>query len=378
MINLRFDVARFSKTRITDEGYLETEAIATRSGIFLYRNNDGSTEKELRHPDDVFKADSLKSMQMIPITDGHPEGRLVDSKSAKALQIGYVGENIKVDGKYVRVPLTITDSDSIDKIKNGKNQLSLGYTANITKESGEYNSQKYDSKQTDIKYNHLAIVSLARAGAAASIKLDEGDAIQLDDEESKIITDDNSKDKSKQKRGKSMKKITLDGIEYEASAEVLNAYTKEKTRADALTAESEKSKGVIDALKDENSKLKTKVDEFDAKLTENVNAAVKERVTIIDSAKSILDKEVKLDDMSNIDIKKAVILAVSKDAKLDEASEDYINARFDAALEMNIERKDMSGQRKKVGAKEGTSEGNESILDEAKDKYLKNLRGEKQ
>ncbi len=377
MINLRFDTSRFSKTKITDEGYLETEAIATRSGIFLYRNNDGSIEKELRHPDDVFKADSLKSMQMIPITDGHPEGRLVDSKSAKSLQIGYVGENIKVDGKFIRVPLTITDSDSIEKIKKGKNQLSLGYTANLIKEPGEYNSQKYDSKQTDIKYNHLAIVSLARAGAAASIKLDEGDAIQLDDEEIKIITDDNSKDNFKQKRGRSMKKIMLDGIEYEASPEVLNAYTKEKTRADELTAESEKSKGVVDALKDENSKLKTKVDEFDAKLTENVNAAVKERVAIIDSAKTILDKETKLDDMSNIDIKKAVILAVSKDAKLDEVSEDYINARFDAALEMNVERKDMSGQRKQVGAKEGTSKGNESILDEAKDKYLKNLRGEK-
>ncbi len=377
MPNLRFDASRFSKTKITDEGYLETEAIATRSGIFLYRNNDGSIEKELRHPDDVFKADSLKSMQMIPITDGHPEGRLVDSKSAKSLQIGYVGENIKVDGKFIRVPLTITDSDSIEKIKNGKNQLSLGYTTNLVKEAGEYNSQKYDSRQTDIKYNHLAIVSLARAGAAASIKLDEGDAIQLDDEEIKIIIDDNSKGKSKQKRGSSMKKITLDGIEYEASPEVLNAYTKEKTKADALTAESEKNKGTIDALKDENTKLKTKVDEFESKLTENVNTAVKERVTIIDSAKSILDKEVKLDDMSNIDIKKAVILAVSKDAKLDEASEDYINARFDAALEMNVERKDMSGQRKKMGAKEGTSEGNESILDEAKDKYLKNLRGEK-
>lgn len=377
MINLRFDASRFSKTKITDEGYLETEAIATRSGIFLYRNNDGSIDKELRHPDDVFKADSLKSMQMIPITDGHPVGRLVDSKSAKELQIGYVGENIKVDGKFIRVPLTITDNDSIEKIKNGKNQLSLGYTANVIKEPGEYNSQKYDSKQTDIKYNHLAIVSLARAGAAASIKLDEGDAIQLDDEETKIITDDNSKDNFKQKRGNSMKKITLDGIEYEASPEVLNAYTKEKTRADELKAESEKSKGTLDALKEENTKLKTKVDEFESKLTENVNAAVKARVAIIDSAKSILDKEVKLDGMSNIDIKKTVILAVSKDLKLDEASEDYINARFDAAIEINVARKDMSGQRKKVGAKEGTSEGNESILDSAKENYLKNLRGEK-
>lgn len=379
MTNLRFDASRFSKTKITDDGYLETEAVATRTGIFLYRNKDGSIRRELRHPDDVFKADSLSSMKMIPITDGHPEGRLVNSKSAKSLQIGYVGENIKVDGKFIKVPLTITDESAIEKVKSGKNQLSLGYTAELVNEPGEYNGQKFDCRQTNIKYNHLATCNIARAGAHASIKLDEGDAIQLDDEE--IITDDNSEKNIKHKRGNLMKKVTLDGIEYEAAAEVLNALSKANTRVDELNAESEASKGKLDALKDENAKLQAKVDEFDACLESKIKESVKERVAIVDSAKSILGDEVKLDEMSNMQIKKAVILAVSKDAKLDakldEASSDYINARFDAAIEINAERKDMSEQRKTIGAKEGESKNDSSALENAKDNYLKNLRGEK-
>jgi len=386
MNNIRFDASRFSKTRITDEGYLETEAVATRTGIFLYRNHDGSIKKELRHPDNVFKADSLNSLKMIPITDGHPDGKLVNSKSAKSLQIGYVGENIRVDGKFIRVPLTITDSDAVEKIKRGKNQLSLGYTANVVDEAGEYNGREYDSKQTDIKYNHLAICSLARAGADASIKLDEGEAIQLDDEKLDDEKTDNidkkTKENIKPKRGNSMKKIMLDGIEYEASPEVVNAYTKSQAKVDELTAENEKSKGTIDGLKEENTNLKTKVDEFDKTLNEKVQAFVKERVAVVDAAKPILDKETKYDEMSILDIKKAVITKVSKNAKLDDASKDYIDARFDAAVDFFVNsertRKDVADQRKTMGAAQGTSDNSVSILDSAKEKYLKNLRGEKE
>jgi hypothetical protein len=371
MPTLRFDASRFSRTKETKEGYLSAEAIVTRSGVFLYRNADGSVRRELRHPDDVFKKDSIDSMKMIPITDGHPESKLVNSKSAKSLQTGYVGENINIDGEFIRAPITITDSDSIAKIKNGKNQLSLGYTADVIKEDGEYNGHRYDCRQTNIRYNHLATVALARAGAEASISLDEGEAAQLGDSESFKFDDKNNNNNT---RGKTMPKIIIDGIEYEAAAEVINAHKKSVAKLDALNAESEAKKGVADALADENKKMKAKLDEFDAKLAEGVNAAVKARIAIVDSAKSILSKEEKLDEMSNLDIKKAVILAVSKDAKLDDASEDYINARFDAAIEMNTERTDISDQRKTMGAKSGATGSNKSTLLDSQEKYLKRLQ----
>jgi len=378
MPTLRFDGARFSRTKSTPEGYLETTATVTRSGVFLYRNADGSTRRELRHPDDVFKQDSLASMKMIPITDSHPESKLVNSESAKSLQVGNVGENIVVDGRLVKVPITITDSEAVSKVKRGKNQLSLGYTADVIKEDGLYNGQPYDSRQTNIRYNHLAIVALARAGAEASIKLDGDDAIQLDDVDNDSPHGDDKGDINNNKKGNIlMKKVNIDSIDYDAAPEVANAFGKLKAKVDELSAASETSKGTIDALTDEKNKMQAKIDRFDAELKKAVDKSVTERVALFDSAKEILPAETKLDEMSNLEIKKAVVLEISKDAKLDEKSEDYINARFDAAIEMNAKRVDVSEQRKIVGKKEGVSEGSKSVLLDAQERYLKTLRGEK-
>lgn len=372
MSDLRFDAARFSKTRITNDGYLETDAIVTRTGVFAYRNADNSIRRELRHPDDVFKQDSLDSMKMIPITDGHPEQKLVNAQSAKQLQVGYIGESIKVDGKFIKAPLVITDESAINKVKNGKNQLSLGYTADVITEGGTYNGQRYDSRQTNIKYNHLATCALARAGAEASIKLDAGDAIQLDEENSEVKTDVLADNINVNNRSKTMMKIALDGIDYEASAEVVNAYKKLQTKVDALEKDIEAKKGILDELDAENERLKEKTEAFDKTFTDSVNDAVKARVSLISAAKNILDENTEFDAMSNQDVKKAVINVISKDAKLDDASDAYIDARFDAALEMHEQRKDVSEQRKTVNDA-AKSASNKSIVDEAKDRYLNRL-----
>ena len=70
-----------------------------------------------------------------------------------------------------------------------------------------------------------------------------------------------------------------------------------------------------------------------------VQEAVKARMSIIGTAqKAITDRTVleKIDSMSDVEIKKAVILAVTPDAKakLDSGSEAYIDARFDTIGEM--------------------------------------------
>lgn len=376
MATLRFDAARFSKTRITKDGYLETEATVTRSGVFNYKNADGSVRKELRHPDDVFKQDSMNSMKMIPLTDGHPVERLVNAQTAKELKVGYVGESIKVDGKFIQAPLVITDESAIKKVQNGKNQLSLGYTADVIDEKGIYNGQHYDSRQTNIRYNHLATCALARAGVEASIKLDEGDAIQLDSENEKVITDVISNNTNKEK-DKNMSNITLDGIGYEASAEVINAYTKSQARIDELEKDIEAKKGVLDAQDAESEKMKEKIDSFDKTFNDSVNEAVNIRIKLFESGKSILDESVGLDSMSNQEIKKAVIKAISPDAKLDDATDAYIDARFDAALEAHASRKDVSDQRKTVNdtAKKLSTK---SIVDEARGRYMNRLIGKEE
>ena len=63
--------------------------------------------------------------------------------------------------------------------------------------------------------------------------------------------------------------------------------------------------------------------------------SVKARVRLEKLAERYLDKTSvsRMDSMSELDIKKKIILAVQKNAQLDGKSETYINARFDSVLE---------------------------------------------
>ena len=166
-----------NEVEITDEGYIKGRCIVTRCGVFLYKNADGSTRKELRAPEDVTEEASLHSIKMIPVVDGHPPEKLVTAENSKRLSVGYTGELVENEYPYIIANLVVTDKKTVDKIKGKKkNQLSLGYTVDLIPQAGVYNGEPYDYKQTNIRYNHLAIVDEARAGPEAKIVLDGWDA----------------------------------------------------------------------------------------------------------------------------------------------------------------------------------------------------------
>ena len=50
----RIDSISMDQTYYTDEGYLVDHPIVTTCGIFEYKNDDGSTRRELRLPENVF------------------------------------------------------------------------------------------------------------------------------------------------------------------------------------------------------------------------------------------------------------------------------------------------------------------------------------
>lgn len=168
----RFDTFQVPKVEKTKEGYLRGKVIASRAGVFEYLNFDGTIRRELRHPDEVFKRNSLDTMKMIPVTDDHPT-EFVDSKNAAQLQVGYTGENCDTDGDNIITTITVTHQDVIDKILSGKKvELSLGYEVTLVKKSGNYDGQDYDCVQTNIVYNHLAVVDKGRAGRNARFRFD--------------------------------------------------------------------------------------------------------------------------------------------------------------------------------------------------------------
>lgn len=380
------------ETELTTEGYIKARSIVTRCGVFLYKNADGTVRKELRHPDDVLQKESLDTIKMIPVVNGHPQERLVTAENAKKLAIGFTGERVEVEEPYIIANILITDKKAVEEIaEKSKNELSLGYTTDLIEDSGFYFGEPYEFRQTNIRYNHLALVDQARAGPQAKISLDGEDAIEILKEEDKMAD-------------KKMRKIKVDAEEYMLEDDTASAIEKmmnnhhefKKSHEDfmskhkALKDEHEKMMAERDSLRDKDyhdpeevhhplendeigSKGKEEKDPIDsygmqshvrdyekpsnlenhvvmspknehyprdlphiAKVdAAEVNLRVKNRVRLEKLSERYLDKKTlsRMDSLSDIELKKHLILNAQPNAQLAGKSDIYINARFDSVME---------------------------------------------
>lgn len=400
----RYDKGEIKSSYFDQDGFLVVDAIVTRTGVFNYRNNDGSLRRELRHPDDILKRDSLRTLSMLPITLLHPPEKKVDPMNSARLSKGFTGEDVQVDGKYVRTKLKICDQSAIDAVIGGMREISLGYTVALVEEDGEYMGENYDFRQTEVTYNHLAIVPSARAGAEARIVLDRTDAVQclmptggtcpgncstcsyainfigqikLDATDPTNLTNQNNQPTNKENR--QMKKINIDGIEYEAAPEVINRLTKETTRAD----EAEKA---LKSANDATTVVQAKLDEADAKIktlesrddAAEIQKAVDTRLNLIAIATPHLDEETvkKVTTMTEKDIKIAVIKKHYPEANLDGKDDVYINARFDGAIELKPKTTDenISSQRQNLnGNPANRNDKNEIDQDKSRENMVNDM-----
>ena len=365
-----------SSSYFTEEGFLSCDAIVTRTGVFVYQNPDGTERRELRHPDDVLNGQSLDSMKMIPVTNNHPLERLVTADNAKDLSVGYTGENIKVENSFIYVNFKVTDKKTIDDVViNGKKELSLGYTVDLIEESGVFDGEQYDYRQTNIQYNHLSIVQSARAGSEARIALDASDAIE--------ISNPNLETKNMVKR-----KVKIDEEEFmlepepadsvERLLEDMKNLEEEKERVVSELADVkerlEKTLAERDTAKEEATQLLQDKEEYEKEKMDSheIQKMVKDRVKLLKVAESVLDSESieKLDSLTDLEIKKKIIKAKSQNAKLDGKSEVYILARFDCILE------DMSKSQVivKTTTDSVTHEDDESSSEKARMKMINDMK----
>lgn len=362
----------------TSEGFLKGRAIVTSIGVFTYKRKDGTVQRELRLPEEVFSSLTLNSMRLKPVTLNHPT-ELVTSDNADKLQVGSLGDNPSrtkqetnwngnpipweeiTDGINCAIDMVITRKDAIEAVLNGKNNLSMGYTCDLemAEPGATWCGVEYDFVQRNIRYNHCAIVDSARAGDNAKIELraDSDDAVL---EDMVIKTDGGTK--------MGMKKINLDGIDYEAEESVIKAYNAEKTRADKAEKDAKdacESKKAMDKkvadLEDKEKELEKRISELEAEkdtAKEKADSAEKEleelKKTSMDSKKMDEMVQAKIDllnnakkagvevksDMADADIKKAVITKIFPSANLDGKDDVYIQARYDATIETLAERAD--------------------------------------
>ena len=162
-----------------ENGYLviKDNKIA-KAGVFEYLGreiSDSLPETEIykvyRPWEELEK--SAKDFEGMPVKFGHewvqPEKR--------DIKIGAVSGEVRLEEPYLIADIKIYDKDAIEEITNkGIVDLSPGYRAYYKQESGEYNGEKYEFKQEDIKYNHLAIVENGRSGK--DVKINDENSIK--------------------------------------------------------------------------------------------------------------------------------------------------------------------------------------------------------
>lgn len=297
----------FTKFIDEDTGFLHINGVVARTGIQVYSNAElGDFNEPLklvnvyRPREEVLKEESLQSFINAPVTDDHPM-EFVTVDNIKELGKGSTAsyETYNKDGiDYVKAKLVVTDKDLINKVINGKMELSAGYSQNLVKEKGEFEGITYDYKQTNIKINHIALVDSARCGSECKLVFDNN---------SKIVDENITKG--------------LDSMENQEEIKTPDAEMPFNLEELAMK--------VAELLKMEKTEEESMIDEKmpTEEETKNVDSLIDAKVEALLTAKE-LGLNVKSSD-SIVDIKKAIIAT-----KSDMALDGVCDAGIDTAYKM--------------------------------------------
>lgn len=290
------------------DGSLRGRTVGTTVGVYIYRMSDGTIKRRLRHPSQVFADKSVASLALVPVTNGHPSV-LVTPENYKQYAVGSVGD-VQTDAYRLYPKLNIIDKQAIDDIRAGKKFLSCGYTADIVQKFGNWNGSEYDEEQTNIVYNHIAIVDAPRAGDEAVMHFDGLEVTHTQEVP--------------------MNKIIIDGKEYQCDEALAGVVAGLQTAQKDASANLAKAEGERDMLKSQLEKAQADSVEVAKNVPAQIESAVKARLALIDSAAKF-DVEIK-PEQSDREVRVACLAKNAPTLNLDGKDDLYVEAAFDMAL----------------------------------------------
>jgi hypothetical protein len=258
----RFDVGRIDRTKRTGAGGARMPATIARTGVQTYTRDDGKVVREYRPPAEVFSDASLATLGSVPVTIGHP-GQVTPA-NWRNVAVGHVSDAPaarKQDNgaEWVEAQVVVADAAALARIdREDLSEVSMGYTADVIPQSGTApDGQHYDAVQTNVRFNHLALLKAgqARAGAGARLRLDS----KGDEMFEQFKQDDGAK-----------RLVKVDGIDAEFGSETHVSLLERQTaaavaRADAADAAkavaetaSGEAKAKLDAANAEIAALKAR------------------------------------------------------------------------------------------------------------------------
>lgn len=309
----RLDIGSLKPARRLSNGTLRVDGHLARTGVQIYLNPDGTERREYRPPEEVFRADSLSSFALVPVTDDHPP-TMLDARNCRMHAVGSVGESVRADGNHVMATLAVFDADTIAKMEAGKVDLSCGYEADIIDESGVTpEGEPYDSIQRNIRGNHVAIVDRGRAGSAR-VRMDG--VIERPQLEGPVM------DELQKKLAEALVKIATESSRADQAEASLAA---ERTARATVEAE------LSNARKDAEAAAKQRAD-ADSKAAANLDARVQARVDLLVESRRVLGEEFDPAKHTDRQIKVAVIAKVDSETIADDVPDVAVDLLYKGAL----------------------------------------------
>ncbi len=165
---------------LTDEGFLRVPlSNIARSGTLIY--GDGQTTWVEYRPDaEIFSAATMKSFELMPITDGHPSV-LVTSENAIEFTRGTLGSDVQRREEFLAASMMIRDKALVEKVRKGDSENSIGFLTEVTRQRGVApDGTRFDAIQRRIIGNHNAIVEQGRAGPKVRPAVDSATEVSID------------------------------------------------------------------------------------------------------------------------------------------------------------------------------------------------------
>ena len=317
------------KPQRTPQGGLAVPAALTRVGVFRYRDTEGREWGELRHPDDVFAADSLSTLRGAPVVDLHPTTP-VTAENFKLLAVGHVRDDVAPDGDFVTGGVVVQDAEEVRRVEAGdRREVSCGYSCTIDRTPGEWQGERYDQRQREIRYNHVGLgpAGWGRAGSEVSLRMD-GAAVQVRRD---AAEESNLKNKLKV-MGREFK---LDAVDDVAAAQV--AVDDQTAAVDTMAAKLQAAEEALKNAIGEIAALKAKIEaeekaEEQPVTEEEVPEAVadsicRKRLALVDEARRFVT-DGDLVAMPVRKIREAVIAKVTPSVRCDGLSDDVVEGMY--------------------------------------------------
>ena len=146
------------------DGALVCEGVIMTPEIMTYIDpQTGEVTREYRSAEEIKRALERGTLQGRPFTNDHPPDMLTADDAPKYAKgtVLDAGEWVEAD-ESARTRFIISDAETRDDFEGGKRCLSVGVFSDDIEEPGVWRGQPYDIRQTNLRFNHLALVDRGR------------------------------------------------------------------------------------------------------------------------------------------------------------------------------------------------------------------------